>query len=95
MPIEAAASRKELSSDPTVGINQGDVVERLVRVAPAVNIYYIKASVSTVVLCHLFTNNPHIYFKLTRIRPLRSTNIHIPNHTSAYRWSNDGPARAR
>jgi hypothetical protein len=28
-------------------------------------LYYIKAHVLTVVHRHLFTNNPHIYFKLT------------------------------
>jgi hypothetical protein len=38
---------------------------------------------------------PHIYFKLTTPRPLRATNLHVPKHTSAYRWSNGGPSRAR
>jgi hypothetical protein len=33
------------------------------------NLYYIKAPVSTVVLRHIFTNNPHIYLKLTRCTP--------------------------
>jgi hypothetical protein len=25
---------------------------------------------------------------------LRATNLHAPNHTSTYKWPNDGPARA-
>ena len=82
-----------------MGINQGDVVELLARVAPAVNLYLFYT-----ILKHQFQRSfriiflqitLHIYFKITRVRPLRATNLHIPNHTSAYRWPNGGLAWAR
>jgi hypothetical protein len=60
---------------------------------PSLDLYYIKAPVSTVVLCHLFTNNPSHLFQINLLhaRPLRATNLHAPNHTSAYRLPNGWP----
>jgi hypothetical protein len=60
------------------------------------SLYYIKTLVSTVVPRHLLTNNHSHLFQSNPLhaRPLRATNLHAPNHTSTYRWPNDGPARA-
>jgi hypothetical protein len=60
-------------------------------------LYYIKASVSTVIPHHIFTNNPSHLFQINLLhtRPLLATNLHVPNHTSAYRWPNGGSVRAR
>jgi hypothetical protein len=60
-------------------------------------LYYIKAQVSTIVMHHLFANNPSHLFQINPLhaRPLRATNLDVPNHTSTYRWPNDGSTQAR
>jgi hypothetical protein len=50
-----------------------------------------------VVPYHLFINNPSHIFQINSMHTcsLRTTNLHVPKHTSAYRWPNDNQARAR
>jgi hypothetical protein len=57
-------------------------------------LYYIKASVSTVILRHLFTNNSSHLFQINLLHAcsLRATNIYVSNHTYAYRWPNARPS---
>jgi hypothetical protein len=66
------------------------------RNAWATDKYYIKASISTIVLHHIFTNIPSHLFKINPLHahPFRAINLHVSNHTSAYRWPNGGPAWA-
>jgi hypothetical protein len=52
-------------------------------------LYYIKGPVSMVVPRHFLQITSYIYFKLICCTPpLRADNLHVPNHTSIYIWSN-------
>jgi hypothetical protein len=55
-------------------------------------LYYIKASVSTIVMRHIFTNNLSHLFQINPLHAHRADNLHVPNHTFACRWPNGRPS---